>query len=104
MAYSSVLDDVRTCVRLGLPGRTPVFALAELFNARMSGITWAEYTHDVDKLVACEIEAVKRFDYDWVYLNPDDNIEFEPLGVKTKGDANIPLGAYRVPGPFSGDA
>lgn len=94
MAYSGVLDDVRTCIRLGVPTRVPVFALAELFNARMAGITWAEYTHDKDRLVACEVQAVRRFDYDWVYLNPDDNIEFEPLGVKTKGAGNIPLGAY----------
>jgi uroporphyrinogen decarboxylase len=94
VAYSGVLDDVRTCIRLGIPRQVPVFALGELFNARVTGITWADYTHHKDKLVACEIESVHRFDYDWVYLNPDDYIEFEPLGIKTKGGENIPLGAY----------
>lgn len=94
MAYSGVLEDIRTCIALGIPQRVPVFGLGVLFNARMAGITWAEYTQDTDKLVNCEVEAVKKFDYDWVYINPDDNIEFEPLGVKTKGEGNIPLGTY----------
>ena len=94
MVYSNVLNDVRTCIGLGIPTRVPVFALSQPFNARMAGITWAQYTHEVDELVKCEVDAVKRFDYDWVYLNPDDNIEFEPLGVKTKGEGNFPVAAY----------
>ncbi|OHB79119.1 MAG: hypothetical protein A2W31_11715 [Planctomycetes bacterium RBG_16_64_10] len=94
MAYSGVLDDVRTCIHLGRPARVPVFALGEMFNARVAGITWAEYTNDLGKLVACEIAAVQQFDYDWVYLNPDDNVEFEPLGVKTRGSDFVPLAAY----------
>ena len=66
---------------------------------RIVGITYAEYTHNVEKMVKCEVEAVKRFDYDWVYLNPDDNMEFEPLGVKTKGEENIPLAGYEFLSP-----
>ncbi|MFH1905180.1 MAG: uroporphyrinogen decarboxylase family protein [bacterium] len=94
MAYSGVLEDIKACVNLGIPKKVPIFALAELFNVRMAGINYEEYTYNVDKLVKCEVEAVRRFDYDWVYLNPDDNMEFEPLGVKTKGEENVPLGAY----------
>ena len=94
MAYSGVLEDIQTCINLGIPKKVPVFALAELFNVRMAGITYEEYTYNVDKQVKCEVEAVKRFDYYWVYLNPDDNIEFEPLGIKTKGEENVPLGTY----------
>jgi len=95
MAYSGVINDVRTCVNLSIPQRVPIFALDEQFNVRMHGITYAEYTYEVDKMVNCEIEMVKKFDYDWVYLNPDDYIEFEPLGVKTKGAKNIPLTGYK---------
>ena len=99
MAYSGVLDDLRTCINLGIPKRVPVFALGELFNVRIAGITYAEYTHNTEKMVQCEVEAVKEFDYDWVYLNPDDNMEFESLGVKTKGGGNIPLAGYEFLSP-----
>jgi len=100
MAYSGVLDDVRTCINLGIPERVPVFALGEFFNVRIAGITYAEYTYNVEKLVKCEVEAVKKFDYDWVYLNPDDNLEFEALGVRTKmGGENIPLAGYEFLSP-----
>jgi len=94
VAYRGVLEDIRKCINLGIPERVPVFALGELFNVRMAGITYREYTDNVSKMAKCEVDAVKKFDYDWVYLNPDDYIEFEPLGIKTKGEENIPLAAY----------
>jgi len=97
MAYSGVLDDVKTAVSLGIPERIPIFAISEPFDVRMSGLTYAEYTHDADKMARCRIEAVKTFDYDWSCGWPDDYVEYEPLGVKLKGEENIPLAAYEYP-------
>jgi len=84
------MRDIEYAVRLEVPDKVPVFALGGLFNVRMCGISYSEYTHGLEKMVKCEIEAVKRFDYDWVYLNPDDYVEFEPLGIETKGEDNVP--------------
>jgi MtaA/CmuA family methyltransferase len=36
-----------------------------------------------------QIEAVERFDYDWAWLQVDDCIEFEPLGIEVKGGGDI---------------
>jgi len=48
MAYSGVLEDIQTCINLGIPQKVPVFALAELFNVRMAGITYEEYTYNME--------------------------------------------------------
>ena len=97
MAYSGVLEDIGICVNLGIPKRVPIFAISELFDVGMSGLTYAEYTQDADKMAKCRIEAVKRFDYDWSCGWPDDYIEFEPLGVRLKGEADVPLAPYEYP-------
>jgi uroporphyrinogen decarboxylase len=89
MAYNGVLDDVRKCAALEKPGRIPVFAISEEFDVRVFGITYEDYCQDARKLAACQIAAIERFDYDWCWLQVDDCIEFEPLGVGTKGGTNI---------------
>jgi len=94
MVYSRILDDIKTCINLGVPERVPIFALGEQFDVRMYGITYAEYTENPEKMANCHIEIVRRFGYDWIYLNPDDYIEFEPLGIKTTRMENIPRTAY----------
>ena len=32
--YTDLLDDVRTCVNLGVPKKVPVFALSEEFDVK----------------------------------------------------------------------
>ncbi len=90
MAYSGVIDDVRTCMRLGIPGRVPVFALGEEFNVGMYHVDYGEYIWSAEKMVECQVQAVRRFDYDWILLHPDDYIEFEPLGIETTVQERIP--------------
>ena len=46
MAYAGVVDDVKTCIKLNLPRRLPVFALSEEFDVRMAGLTYEEYSTD----------------------------------------------------------
>ena len=67
-----VLDDIKTCIRLKTPERTPVFALSQEFDARMSGLTYAEYVTNPENIIRCQIENIERFGYDWCWLHVDD--------------------------------
>ncbi len=89
MAYDGVMDDIRKCVSLTRPGRIPVFACSEEFDVRWHGIAYEEYCQNPKIMAECQIAAVEEFDYDWCWLQVDDCIEFEPLGVGTKGGTNI---------------
>lgn len=89
MAYPGVLDDIRKCVNLQQPDRVPVFACSEEFDVRMAGQVYSVYNSDPRVMAQCQIEAVKRFGYDWAWLQVDDCIEFEVLGVGTKGGGDI---------------
>jgi uroporphyrinogen decarboxylase len=88
--YSGLMDDVRTCVDLGVPKRVPVFALSEEFDVKWYGkYTYEETCQDGDKMAETLIAATEQFDYDWAWVQIDDCFEFEPLGVGTKGEGNI---------------
>ncbi len=88
--YSELMDDVRTCVDLGIPKRIPVFALSEEFDVKWYGkYSYEETCQDGDKMAETWIAAIERFDYDWAWVQIDDCFEFEPLGVGTKGEGNI---------------
>jgi uroporphyrinogen decarboxylase len=89
MAYKGVLDDIRKCVNLQRPGRIPVFANSEEFDVRMSGITYEDYCRDAEKMARTQIMVVEKYDYDWSWLQVDDCMEFEVLGVGVKGEGNI---------------
>ncbi|HGE73198.1 TPA: hypothetical protein ENX78_20370 [Candidatus Poribacteria bacterium] len=90
MAYSGLIDDIKTIVNLGIPKRVPVFALSEEFDVKwFNQGTYEEIISSADKLAECSIASAYEFDYDWVWLQVDDCIEFEPLGVGSKGNGNI---------------
>ena len=97
MAYPGVVDDLRTCARLGVPSRVPVFALGEDFDVAMCGAQYGEYIWSAESMVECQAQAVTRFDYDWILLHPDDYIEFEPLGIETTVSERIPPAAISNP-------
>jgi len=96
VAYPGVVDDLRTCARLGVPSRVPVFALGEEFDVEMFGVDYREYIRSPELMVRCQLAAVERFDYDWILLHPDDYIELEPLGVDTIADQRMPPAAIRT--------
>jgi uroporphyrinogen decarboxylase len=56
----------------------------------MAGLTWGDSRRELEKVVQCQVEAVHKFDYDWVMVFPDDYVEFEPLGLKMRADDNGP--------------
>lgn len=90
MAYKGVLDDIRSCASLKKPERIPVFATSEEFDVKWHGkYTYEEVATDADKLVEVWTAAIKEFDYDWAWLQLDDCIEFEVLGVGCIGCGNI---------------
>ena len=89
MAYSGVLEDIRKAMRLEKPGRLPVFACSEEFDVRMAGLIYSDYNSKADVMAKCQIDSIKKYDYDWAWLQVDDCIEFEVLGVGVKGDGNI---------------
>jgi uroporphyrinogen-III decarboxylase len=89
MAYAGVLEDIRKAVRLEKPGRLPVFACSEEFDVRMAGEVYSNYNSDASIMAKCQVEAIQKYDYDWAWLQVDDCIEFEVLGVGCKGGGNI---------------
>jgi len=90
MAYPTILQDVQTCVELGVPERVPIFALGEEFDVEQYDIDYRVYINSPEDMVKCWVQAVETFDYDWILLHPDDYIEIEPLGVQTFADEKIP--------------
>ncbi len=113
MPYANLLDDVRACIKLQRPSRVPFFACSEEFDVKtVPTITYEQYCQSADLLVSVQEKVVKEYDYDWAWLQVDDCIEFEPLGVGVKGAGNIlratceylpaapeTLGKLRVPDP-----
>ena len=82
MAYPGVTRDLRACLELRPPARLPVLALGLEVDMRLAGLDHEEQRTDPAKAVGAIVEAVRRFDYDWGMVFPDDYIEFEPLGLK----------------------
>ncbi|MCX5642583.1 MAG: uroporphyrinogen decarboxylase family protein [Candidatus Omnitrophica bacterium] len=90
MAYQGVLNDIRACVKMQKPERIPVFAMSEEFDVKWHGkYTYEEVATNADKLVEVWSAAIKEFDYDWAWIQLDDCIEFEVLGVGCVGSGNI---------------
>ncbi len=90
MAYEGLLKDVRAIINLGRPSRVPVVACSEEFDVKWHGKgAYNEVILDPDRLAGCWIAAIEEFDYDWAWLQIDDCIEFEPLGVGCKGEGDI---------------
>ena len=90
MAYPGVMKDIRACAELKKPERVPVFALSEEFDVRWHGkYTYEEVANDANKLTEVWSAAIKEFDYDWAWVQVDDCIEFEVLGVGCVGGGNI---------------
>jgi uroporphyrinogen decarboxylase len=89
MAYSGVMEDVRRAVAMARPERLPTFICSEEMDVRVCGSRYDRYNSDPAEMARVQIEAVERFDYDWAWLQVDDCIEFEPLGVGVKGGGDI---------------
>lgn len=85
----SVLEQTRRAVRLEVPEPMPVFALSEEFDVRMAGEVYERYCQDALVIATVQTWAIREFDYDWAWLQVDDCIEFEMLGVGSVGSGNV---------------
>jgi uroporphyrinogen-III decarboxylase len=95
MAYQGVLEDLLRIREKKTPRRVPVVANSEEFDVRWHGrYTYEEFCQDADKMVEVYKAAIERFNYDWAWLQIDDCFEFEPVGVKVKGEGNILRATY----------
>jgi len=90
MAYEGLMQDIHTIASLGVPSQVPICAMSEEFDVRWYDQgTYEDIVQDADKLAACTVAAVREFDYDWAWIQVDDCIEFEALGVGCVGSGNI---------------
>jgi uroporphyrinogen decarboxylase len=89
MAYKGVLKDIQKCVDLKKPDNLPMFACSEEFDVRMAGMVYEDYCQNADKIFECQKFVIEKYGYDWAWLQIDDCIEFEILGVGCKGEGNI---------------
>jgi uroporphyrinogen decarboxylase len=95
MAYNGVRDDFQRVRENKVPRRVPVVTGSEEFDVRWHGkYTYEEFCQDGNKMFEVLKAAIERFDYDWAWLQIDDCFEFEPVGVKVKGDGNILRATY----------
>ena len=90
MAYEGIRADFLACSELRAPSRMPVFALGLEYEYLRSGMTYRDTRTDVDGMVRSQVAAVRDYDYDWAIIFPDDYIEFEPLGLEMRDDADHP--------------
>jgi len=89
VAYAGVLDDIKKCINLQVPERLPVFALSEEFDVRMADEMYCRFDSDAEVMSRVIIDTVKKYDYDWAWLQVDDCIVYEILGVGCEGSGNI---------------
>jgi uroporphyrinogen decarboxylase len=82
MAYTGLMDDIRTCIELGVPKRLPLFPMSQVFDVHMSGLSYEEYAQDAKKVAYAHTWATRRFDYDWAILHVDAAIECQALGLE----------------------
>jgi uroporphyrinogen-III decarboxylase len=90
MAYANVRDDFLAIAEGRMGRRMPIFAFTNEFHQYRAGVTNREARLDVDKVVACQVQAVREYDEDWAIVFPDDYIEFEPLGLAMRDDEEHP--------------
>ncbi len=83
------VEQVRRAVALGRPERMPVLAMSEEFDVRMAGEVYEEYCQDALIMSRVIVESAERFGYDWAWLQVDDCIEFEMLGVGSVGSGDV---------------
>ena len=95
MAYKGVIEDFQRIRENKIPHRVPVVAHSEEFDVRWYGkYDYEEFCQDGDKMFEVYKAVIERFNYDWAWLQIDDCFEFEPAGVKVKGEGNILRATY----------
>jgi uroporphyrinogen decarboxylase len=89
--YPHIVDEFAKAIALEEPAKVPVVACSEEFDVHVcgGGVTYSEYNRDAKIMAATQIAAVKRFGYDWCWLQVDDCMVYEVLGVEVRGEGDI---------------
>jgi uroporphyrinogen-III decarboxylase len=95
MAYQGVIEDFQRIRENKTPRRVPVVTASEEFDVKWHGkYNYEEFCQDGDKMFEVIKDSIEHFNYDWAWLQIDDCFEFEPVGVKVKGEGNILRATY----------
>lgn len=89
--YPNIVGEFAKAIALKEPAKVPVVACSEEFDVHVcgGGVTYNEYIRDAKLMSATQIAAVKRFGYDWTWLQVDDCMVYEVLGVEVRGEGDI---------------
>jgi len=89
--YPNIVGEFAKAIELQEPAKVPVVACSEEFDVHIcgGGVTYSEYIRDANIMSATQIAAVKRFGYDWCWLQVDDCMVYEVLGVEVRGEGDI---------------
>lgn len=89
MPYAGVMDDVRRAIKGERPNRMPFFACSEEFDVRFAGEVYEDYCTSSKVMEKVQSRAIETFGYDWSWMQVDDCILYELLGVGVVGSGNI---------------
>ena len=95
MAYDEIMTDLRKCINLKTPKKVPCFPLGLEFDVTDAGFTHQQYRNNPEIMVQVGVQTVKKYDYDWFLLHPDDLIEYETTGISIKYDENVPPAVFK---------
>jgi len=89
MPYSGVIEDVKRAIQGQRPKRMPFLAHSEEMDVRVAGEVYENYCSDSRIIEKVQTHVIERFGYDWAWLQIDDCILYELLGVGVVGEGNI---------------
>lgn len=89
--YPNIVGEFAKAIALEEPSKIPVVACSEEFDVHIcgGGVTYNEYNRDARIMAKTQIAAARRFGYDWCWLQVDDCMVYEALGVEVRGEGDI---------------
>ena len=102
MAYSSVYNDVHTCIKGGIPSRVPCFPIGVMYDYYHFGYTHRQWRESPEIMVDVCLKTVQEFDFDIYMLHPDDLLEYEQFGMDIRDDEDIPPAVEQYLEPKAG--
>jgi uroporphyrinogen-III decarboxylase len=89
MTHNAIQDDLAQIAKGDSPSRVPFFCLSQEFDAAYYGVDYETYLSSADTMVAAQMKAREALDYDWVWYQLHDCLEFTALGLESRGEGNV---------------
>ena len=92
------IKRIKAAVNFEVSDRVPVIAQVFGHAATLAGVDLKDYVQNGDLLARCQIQALKRYDYDAVFALMDVGVETEAVGSKLNYRANLypAIGSYAL--------